>query len=47
VPGRLKGLARAPSVAAVAQLVAVFVFTAAVGAGYLAATVRPPVERIG
>ena len=41
VPGRLKGLVRAPSVAAVAQLVAVFVFTAAVGAGYVYGVATP------
>ncbi|MCU4925461.1 glycosyltransferase [Halobacteria archaeon AArc-dxtr1] len=35
VPSRLKGLVRRPSVAGVAQLVAIFVFTAAVGFGYL------------
>lgn len=41
VPGRLKGLVRKPSLAAVAQLLSLFVFTAAVGLGYLYALATP------
>jgi len=40
VPGRLGGLLRRPSLAALAQLVALVVLTAAVGAGYLYGLVR-------
>ncbi|MFB6301618.1 MAG: glucosyl-dolichyl phosphate glucuronosyltransferase [Haloferacaceae archaeon] len=41
VPGRLRGLATTPSVPALAQLLAVFAFTAAVGLGYLYAVLTP------
>lgn len=40
VPGRLKGLVLAPSVAAVLQLVMLFAFTGCVGGGYLYGLVR-------
>jgi len=43
VPGRLKGLVRKPSMAAVKQLLAIFVFTGAVGLGYLYAILTPDV----
>ncbi len=42
VPGRLKRLARSPSLAGVAQLVMVLVFTGVVGCGYLYGYVRYP-----
>jgi glycosyltransferase involved in cell wall biosynthesis len=46
VPGRLRGLVRSPSLAAVAQLIAIVVFTAAVGLGYAYAVATPDlVER--
>jgi hypothetical protein len=35
VPGRVKGLVRSPSAAAVEQLVMLLVFTGCVGGGYL------------
>ncbi|MFB6107494.1 MAG: glucosyl-dolichyl phosphate glucuronosyltransferase [Haloplanus sp.] len=41
VPGRLKGLTTNPSVAAVLQILVIFVFTGAVGLGYLYALVTP------
>jgi len=41
VPGRLRGLVAAPSTPALAQLLAVVAFTAAVGAGYLYAALTP------
>jgi glycosyltransferase involved in cell wall biosynthesis len=41
VPRRLRGLATAPSVAAVLQILAIFVFTGAVGLGYLYALLTP------
>jgi glycosyltransferase involved in cell wall biosynthesis len=41
VPGRLKGLITKPSVAAVLQLLAIVVFTSAVGLGYLYAILTP------
>jgi glycosyltransferase involved in cell wall biosynthesis len=43
VPGRLKGLVRSPSMAAVKQLIAIFVFTGMVGLGYLYAILTPNV----
>jgi glycosyltransferase involved in cell wall biosynthesis len=43
VPERLKKLVRSPSVAAVQQLVAIFVFTGAVGLGYAYAMATPNV----
>jgi len=43
VPGRLKGMVRSPSMAAVKQLLAIFVFTGAVGLGYLYAILTPDV----
>lgn len=41
IPGRVKGLVRKPSVAAVLQLLSLFVFTGAVGLGYLYAMATP------
>ncbi|AKH98000.1 glucosyl-dolichyl phosphate glucuronosyltransferase [Halanaeroarchaeum sulfurireducens] len=41
VPKRVQGLVRRPSVAAVLQLVMIFVFTGAVGLGYLYAVLQP------
>jgi len=47
VPDRLSGLMRSPSLAKVEQLVAIFVFTAAVGVGYLYGVLTPNlVERV-
>jgi hypothetical protein len=43
VPKRLGGLVRSPSVAGLLQLVSIFVFTGAVGLGYLYAIVTPGV----
>jgi hypothetical protein len=41
VPRRVRGLVTKPSVAAVLQILAIFVFTGAVGLGYLYALVTP------
>jgi hypothetical protein len=41
VPNRVKNLVRSPSVSRLQQLVAIFVFTAAVGLGYAYAAVTP------
>ncbi len=46
VPRRVRGFFRRPSPPAVEQIVAIFVFTAAVGLGYLSAVVRPPSDRV-
>ncbi|MFD1599220.1 glucosyl-dolichyl phosphate glucuronosyltransferase [Halobellus rarus] len=43
VPKRFKHLIRSPSISAVKQLVSIFVFTAAVGLGYLYAILTPDV----
>jgi len=43
VPKRVKGLVRSPSVAEVKQLLSIFVFTGAVGLGYLYAILTPNV----
>jgi glycosyltransferase involved in cell wall biosynthesis len=43
VPDRLKQLVRSPTKAKVLQLIAIFVFTSAVGSGYVYATVGPTV----
>ncbi|WP_336037509.1 glucosyl-dolichyl phosphate glucuronosyltransferase [Halobacterium yunchengense] len=43
VPKRVKGLVRSPSVAEMKQLLSIFVFTGAVGLGYLYAIVTPNV----
>ncbi|GAB7095457.1 glucosyl-dolichyl phosphate glucuronosyltransferase [Halolamina litorea] len=45
VPGRVKGLVRRPSIPAVKQLLAIFVFTGAVGLGYLYAILTPNVVK--
>jgi len=47
VPRRLKGLWTEPSVAAVLQILAIFVFTGAVGLGYLYGIVKPDVLNAG
>ena len=43
VPRRVKGLVRSPSVAEAKQLASIFIFTAAVGLGYLYAVLTPNV----
>jgi len=45
VPGRVKGLVRSPSTAELKQLVSIFVFTGAVGTGYLYAMLTPYVVK--
>jgi hypothetical protein len=47
VPRRLKGCVTKPSVAAVLQILAIFVFTGAVGLGYLYGLAKPNVLEAG